>query len=85
MWHQIRQVLNTNWLLNKALGSPAQQKPERKSNIQNMISNRVYFLRETVFPKLSLFFRYEKNTNKICFSGKSDVTFIINFQLKFSF
>ena len=68
---------------------PNAAKPERKSNVQNMISNRVYFLRGTVFPQtFSFFIRYEKNNttkNGFVFSGKSDDTFIINFQLKFSF
>ena len=55
-----------------------------------MLLNRVNFLRGTVFPQtFSFFMRYEKNQKykkkQFCFSGKSDVTFIINFQLKFSF
>ena len=54
-----------------------------------MISNRVNFLRGTVFPQtFSFFIRYEKNQkNPPSFVSLVNQTshFIINFQLKFSF
>ena len=66
MRHQIRQVLNNkNWLLNKALRHPAQQKPEK--NLKHDIEQRIFSSRYGISPNFLMFYHYEKNIKKVLF------------------
>ena len=69
--------------------TPNAAKPERKHDIEPRKHFFLFSSRYGISPNFFFFFiHYEKNQKKkkgFCFSGKSDVTFIIHVQFKFSF